>query len=135
MAPVNMSHEDLLAVLDDIRSRVAQGDSFEGHIEWLLPEDDDAPARSFDVQASYRVGNTMGQGGMRMIGEWREILPEGEPGGAGERVPSEGDITECGYCTTRITFRLGEWMDDNFGSACTDPSAPWVPHKPKEAGE
>lgn len=70
--PVNMSHEDLLAMLDDIRKRVAEGDSFEGSFQYLMPLDDDAPPRSFDVQASYRVGNTMGQGGMRMVGEWRE---------------------------------------------------------------
>lgn len=78
MIPVNMSQRDLLAVLDDIRARIAEGDSFEGHIEWLMPMDDNAPARSFDVRASYRVGNTMGQGGMRMIGQWAEV-----PGPAG----------------------------------------------------
>lgn len=78
MCPVNMSHEDLLALLDDIRARVAEGDSFEGSLQYLIPLDDDAPARSFDVQASYRVGNTMGQGGLRMVGEWREV-PGGDP--------------------------------------------------------
>lgn len=72
MVPVNLSHEDLLAVLDEIRARVAAGDSFEGSIEYLMPEDPDAPPRSFDVRASYRTGNSMGQGGMRVIGEWRE---------------------------------------------------------------
>jgi len=45
----------------------------------------------------------------------------------------EGDVSECGHCKTRITFRLGEWMDDDFGSACTDITAPFVPHKPAEA--
>lgn len=51
---------------------------------------------------------------------------------ATEAAPSEGDVAECGYCKTRITFRLGEWMDDDFGSACYDTSAPFVPHRPKE---
>lgn len=67
--PVTLSREDLLAVLDDIRERVATGDSFEGHIEWLIPDDESASAGSFDVRGAYRVGNTQGQGGMRVIGE------------------------------------------------------------------
>jgi hypothetical protein len=69
---VNMSHDALLALLDDVREHVAAGDSFEGSLEYLLPFDDDAPPRSFDVRASYRVGNLQGQGGMRMIGEVRD---------------------------------------------------------------
>lgn len=82
MCPVNMSQESLLALLDDIRGRVAEGDSFEGSFQYLLPEDENAPAHSFDVQASYRIGNTMGQGGMRMVGEWRDVPPERvEPAG------------------------------------------------------
>jgi hypothetical protein len=112
--PVNLSHEDLLTVLDDIRARVAEGDSFEGHIEWMIPVDDDAPARSFDVQASYRVGNTMGQGGMRMIGEWREVPAcrtcDGSgvlqvPDGDGESV-SEQDCPDRGH-EARIDAILG----------------------------
>lgn len=39
---------------------------------------------------------------------------------------------ECAFCTTHLTFRLGEWMDDCYRSACTDTSAPFVAHKPKE---
>jgi hypothetical protein len=38
----------------------------------------------------------------------------------------------CGFCGEHLTLRLGEWMDDCYGSACTDTSAPYVPHKPKE---
>lgn len=71
--PVNLSREDLLSILDDIRDRVAGGDSFEGSIQYLLPEDENADPGSFDVQASYRVGNTMGQGGMRMISVLRDV--------------------------------------------------------------
>jgi hypothetical protein len=71
--PVNISREALIGILEDILNRVRAGDSFEGSIEYLLPEDMDAPARSFDVRASYRIGNTMGQGGLRMIGEMREV--------------------------------------------------------------
>lgn len=68
-AHLPMSQTDLLAVLDDIRQSVAAGDSFEGSIEYLMPgplgmdTDED-----FAVMASYRVGNSMGQGGVVLIG-------------------------------------------------------------------
>lgn len=68
LAPVVMGVEELVAVIEDILGRVGEGDSFEGHIEWMIPDDPDAPPRSFEVRAAYRTGNTMGQGGMRMIG-------------------------------------------------------------------
>lgn len=69
MKPVNMGQNDLLEVLDDIRSHVAAGDSFEGSIEYSIPEDENAPPRTFDVRGAYRIGNSMGQGGMRLVGE------------------------------------------------------------------
>ncbi len=65
--PINMGHEALIDVLEDILERVRVGDSFEGHITWSLPEAEGADPRSFDVLAAYRVGNLQGQGGMRMI--------------------------------------------------------------------
>lgn len=80
LVPLNMSQEDLLAILTDITRRIAEGDSYEGSFQYLLPEDENAPPRSFDVQASYRIGNTMGQGGMRMIGVWATVPPEGSTG-------------------------------------------------------
>ena len=64
---VTMSHADLVTVLTDILDRVTRGDSLEGNVSWMIPEDEGAPAGSFDVTAAYRVGNLMGQGGMRMI--------------------------------------------------------------------
>lgn len=63
---VSMTKDQLLAVLDDIRAGVAAGDSFEGSIEYLMP----GPlglGGDFAVRASYRIGNTMGQGGLRVI--------------------------------------------------------------------
>jgi hypothetical protein len=42
---------------------------------------------------------------------------------------------ECGYCTTHITLAGGEWRADDWTTACTDTSAPYVPHKPKEADQ
>jgi len=73
LLPETMPREMLLHILDDIRAKVAAGDSFEGSIEYLIPEADGAPAGSFDVRASYRIGNLHGQGGMRMIGRWAEV--------------------------------------------------------------
>jgi hypothetical protein len=64
--PQQMSREELLAVLDDIRKGVESGDTLEGSFEFLLDYDSDAPA--WQVRAFYRTGNTMGQGGSRLIG-------------------------------------------------------------------
>lgn len=63
----NMSREELLRLLDDIRASVANGDSFEGHIRYQVPEFASV-THSFDVAATYRIGNRMGQGGCVVIG-------------------------------------------------------------------
>ncbi|MFE6815957.1 hypothetical protein [Streptomyces sp. NPDC057677] len=62
----NMSRQELLDLLDDIRARVADGDSFEGHIRYLIA--DRSSQHPFDVTALYRIGNRGGQGGTRLIG-------------------------------------------------------------------
>jgi hypothetical protein len=77
LVPCSMSHENFVSMLEDLLARVREGDSFEGSLEYAIPEDEDAPARSFSVRASYRVGNLQGQGGMRMHGAWEEV-PAGE---------------------------------------------------------
>jgi len=65
-----MSKDELLAVLDDMRAAVARNESFEGSIEYLMPGPLDIETnKEFAVMASYRVGNSMGQGGVRLIGE------------------------------------------------------------------
>jgi len=58
-----MTRQDLAAVLEDMLIRVRNGDSLEGSIQYLLSEEDD----KWDVEASYRIGNTEGQGGVRLI--------------------------------------------------------------------
>ena len=70
---VPMTREELAAVLRDILARVENGDSFEGSIEYLMDYtiDADQPA-DFMVRGSYRTGNTMGQGGVRLVGEFRD---------------------------------------------------------------
>ena len=39
---------------------------------------------------------------------------------------------ECSYCTTHITLIDSEWWADDGTLACTDTSAPYVPHRPVE---
>jgi hypothetical protein len=73
IGPVTITRDELLAILDDIRARVATGDSFEGHVEWMIPGDPGASLEDFDVRAGYRTGNLQGQGGMRVIG----VMPQG----------------------------------------------------------
>jgi hypothetical protein len=69
--PIPMCRDELLAVLDDIREGVAADDSFEGSVEYLMPGRDD-PDCQFMVCASYRTGNSAGQGGLRMVGKFAE---------------------------------------------------------------
>jgi hypothetical protein len=75
---VGKSLDELLAILDDMRLRVANGDSFEGSIEYLMSEPvlGAGVDADFAVLASYRVGNTLGQGSVRLI---RDITPEPDP--------------------------------------------------------
>lgn len=72
--PIGMSVPQFLELLDDIRRRVAEGDSFEGFLEYLIPDDPDSGAM-FDVRAGYRIGNSMGQGGFRVIEQRDEETP------------------------------------------------------------
>lgn len=66
MAPV--TQQELLAILDDIRELVLRGDSWEGYLNYVLPDENDPANIYARVEARYRVGNLEGQGGMRMIG-------------------------------------------------------------------
>jgi hypothetical protein len=61
-----MSRSDLLSLLDDIRDRVASGDSLEGNLQYLLADGD--AEHPYDVAATYRTGNRMGQGGCVLVG-------------------------------------------------------------------
>jgi hypothetical protein len=57
----------LAAVLRDMAALVEAGDSFEGSIEYFMPTLGDPECYAM-VRASYRIGNTLGQGGVRLIG-------------------------------------------------------------------
>ncbi len=63
MKPERLTTEELCAALGEIRRCIKAGDSFGGHLEYEAVDGD-----TFDVTAKYRVGNRMGQGGMRVIG-------------------------------------------------------------------
>ncbi len=67
MKPERLTTEELAATLGEIRRLVEAGDSFGGHLEYEAVAGD-----TFDVTASYRIGNRMGQGGMRVIGTFEE---------------------------------------------------------------
>ncbi|MEE6264959.1 hypothetical protein ACJ6WD_09505 [Streptomyces sp. VTCC 41912] len=60
-----MTRDELVAVLDDIRDRVASGDSCEGKLAFLLGEDADRP---YQVTAVYRTGQLLGQGSTVLVG-------------------------------------------------------------------
>lgn len=74
LKPVAMSRDELLALLTDMIERVRLWDSFGGSIEYdaldHLPE-----GKDFWVHGVYRMGNSEGQGGVRMIGEVHEDPP------------------------------------------------------------
>ena len=63
-----MKTEDLLAMLEDVKRCIAADDSYEGSLVW------EATMRKgeFEVYASYRVGNSMGQGGVVLIERSKE---------------------------------------------------------------
>lgn len=70
MNPIIMTYAALADILDDMAQRVRNGDSFEGSIEYLMPEPGTPEAEDYDnvaVVGSYRIGNSTGQGGYRMI--------------------------------------------------------------------
>lgn len=69
MIPKGLSKAELLEVLGDMHDLVSIDDSFEGSIEYLIPDPEGPNADAdFEVRASYRVGNRDGQGGVRMVG-------------------------------------------------------------------
>lgn len=68
--PEPASRELVLEMLDEIRAGVESGDSLEGHFTWSLPYPPEDPEDvDFMLLARYRVGNLMGQGGLRSYGK------------------------------------------------------------------
>lgn len=69
LIPRRMSYAELADLLDDMARRVRAGDSYEGNIEYVIPLEDTEGLDMVEVRGTYRIGNLMGQGGMRMIGD------------------------------------------------------------------
>lgn len=93
MKPLPLSAEALASVLRDMASRVEAGDSYEGSIEYLMPTDEEFEAVDdvfAMVRASYRVGNTDGQGGLRMIGDMRVATASADFADAPVDTPASG---------------------------------------------
>ena len=63
---MKISQADFVALLDEIRTAVAAGDSWEGRISYSAM-DADLQAGEFRVEGAYRIGNLHGQGGVRLI--------------------------------------------------------------------
>lgn len=59
---MKMTTEELVAVLDDIKKRVQEKDSFEGSISYEKGDEKD----SWEVVGAYRLGNSQGQGSVRV---------------------------------------------------------------------
>lgn len=68
LIPQLMTYDELSGILADMAVRVREGDSFEGNVEYWIPEEGDHYGDRVAVRGVYRIGNTMGQGGTRMIG-------------------------------------------------------------------
>ncbi|MYY79696.1 MULTISPECIES: hypothetical protein [unclassified Streptomyces] len=60
-----MSRTELLRLIDDIKARIAAGDSHEGKLHYRLGIDSREP---FEVAALYRVDGTLGTGRTEMVG-------------------------------------------------------------------
>ena len=58
--------EQLVTELRSIADAVEQGDSFEGNIEYTC-FDEDLENGEWKVSGAYRIGNSEGQGGMRIL--------------------------------------------------------------------
>lgn len=65
--PVPSTYPAVAALLRNMADLVEAGDSFEGSIEYGLPDVPGDPDEVM-VRASFRIGNSMGQGGVRIVG-------------------------------------------------------------------
>jgi hypothetical protein len=66
--PAQLTHSELGLLLEGVLEGVRTGDTLEGSITFTVSETPDC----WDVIARYRVDNVLGQGGVRMVGEFVE---------------------------------------------------------------
>jgi len=75
LEPEPLSRAQLADILGDIAAAVRDGDSLEGHIEWMLP--DEPGGADCQARGAWRVGNARhGQGFMRSLGQ---VVPTWPP--------------------------------------------------------
>ena len=99
-----VTREGLGFILDDIRERVARGDSLEGSIEYLRPAPDGpAAGADLEVRGGYRYGNRDGQGSYRQITDsgYRILKPEPSR-------PLSADVATHASARTQLDLRLAE---------------------------
>lgn len=60
-----LTKAQLLEVLDDMKTKIESGDSLEGSIQYMLPQE--GHGETFEVEASYRTNNLQGQGRIKII--------------------------------------------------------------------
>ena len=63
---MKVSTQELVGILADIKQRVESGDSFEGNFEYTCMAEG-LQRGEWEVSGAYRVGNTLGQGGMAVF--------------------------------------------------------------------
>jgi hypothetical protein len=68
LIPKYMSRDELLFVLEEITTTVREYDTFGGFIEFDAMDESIPEGKDFAVVASYRIGNSRGQGGVVLIG-------------------------------------------------------------------
>ena len=74
---MKMPTDRLKGILQDIISVISTGDSFEGTLTYSCMEEGLSPGE-WEVTASYRIGNSTGQGGSVIINPTQhEREPEG----------------------------------------------------------
>src|SRR4051794_117312 len=70
--PAPCTQAELVSVLEDALERVRAGDSWEGTITWVMPTDEAwLQISEFGLIARYRIGNSLGQGGLRAFSKPR----------------------------------------------------------------
>lgn len=85
--PVKMKRNELAGIFKAIAASIEAGDSFEGNIAYSCLDDifgltdghvemDDLATGEFYIGGMYRVGNSMGQGGVNLLWEVEEDTPK-----------------------------------------------------------
>lgn len=67
---VPMTRDKLVELLRHTADLVEAGESLEGMINWLAPELSDSYDTYARVEARYRTGDHLGQGGYELVGQW-----------------------------------------------------------------